>query len=63
MHHQKLQAAEEEMKITDDERRFLDGLRDSGKINMMNVYPYLADTFEISHRDARELIMQWMHTK
>jgi len=39
---------------------FLDRLRESGRINMMQAAPYLQEAFGLSKKEAREVLMQWM---
>lgn len=39
---------------------FLDRIRESGRINMMQAAPYLQKAFGLSKKEAREVLMQWM---
>jgi len=41
---------------------FLDGVRDSGIINMFGAAPYVQEAFLVSARDARTLHGYWMDT-
>lgn len=41
---------------------FLDGLRNSGKINMFGAAPYVERCFPVSRKEARELVLEWMDT-
>ena len=40
--------------------RFLNGLRDSGQTNMFGAGPYLETYFDLSKREAREILTAWM---
>jgi hypothetical protein len=42
--------------------RYLDSLRESGRINMFGAAPYLAETFGLSKNEAREVLRQWMES-
>jgi hypothetical protein len=42
--------------------RYLDSLRDSGRINMLGAAPYLAEAFCMSRSEAREVLRQWMES-
>ena len=41
---------------------FLDGLRESGIVNMFGAPPYLADEFNLSDKAARAITAYWMKT-
>ena len=41
---------------------FLDNLRDSAKINMMQSAPYLARTFKLSEEESVQVLQYWMST-
>jgi len=42
--------------------QFLDGLRDSGVVNMFGAAPYLEENFFIGVRLARKVLQAWMET-
>jgi len=47
--------------ITQDKvNNFLDNLRESGKINMFGAAPYVAEMFDISKAQARQMLTSWM---
>tara|TARA_R110002020_G_scaffold193468_15_gene393875 strand:+ start:852 stop:1019 length:168 start_codon:yes stop_codon:yes gene_type:complete len=39
---------------------YLDTLRESGQINMMGASSYLVQAFDVTKREARELLSEWM---
>jgi hypothetical protein len=39
---------------------YLDAMRETGAINMLAAAPYLADEFNLSKREAREIHAAWM---
>lgn len=39
---------------------YLERLRRSGVVNMFGSAPYLAEEFELSMRDARDVVTAWM---
>lgn len=41
---------------------FLVKLRDSGIINMWGASPYLEETFDLTHEEATEILMDWMES-
>jgi hypothetical protein len=44
--------------------RFLDGLRESGKINMFGAVPYLQEKFPTMTRTmAKDVLLRWMETR
>ena len=45
---------------TEDISAYLDGLRDSGAINMFGAVPYLEDTFDMSKVEAKAALFAWM---
>ena len=45
---------------TEEHAVFLEEIRVSGKMNMFGVAPILAQTFDISKREAREIASYWM---
>ena len=42
--------------------RFLESLREDGKINMFGAHPYVAEMFKLSIPDARKMTAAWMQT-
>lgn len=49
--------------ITNEHRRYLDDLRDSGKTNMYAAGSWLQDQFGIGKDEARVILVQWMVEK
>jgi uncharacterized protein YciI len=45
-----------------EHKRYLDELRESGDINMYGAVPLLADEFEISKLEAKEILIEWIRT-
>ena len=43
--------------------KYLDGLRDSGIVNMYGARPYLENEFGIDSKYAKEVLMKWMESK
>jgi len=41
---------------------YLDKLRDSGVVLMYGAMPYLMEEFDISKKDARSILSEWMQT-
>lgn len=41
---------------------FLDIIRESGQINMFGAAPVLEETYGLSRRDARQVLLEWMDT-
>jgi hypothetical protein len=41
---------------------YLDNIRESGKINMFGAAPYLAEAYELSRYEARDILLEWMQT-
>ena len=41
---------------------YLDTLRDSEEVNMYGAMPYLMEEFDISKKDARSILSEWMQT-
>lgn len=41
---------------------FLDNLRESGQINMFGAAPVLQDVFDLSRRESRNVLQEWMTT-
>ena len=49
--------------LKDMHLKFLDALRDNGKINMFGAPPYLMKAYEsLSEDDARSIVAYWMKT-
>ena len=44
----------------EEEFEYLEALRQSGITNMYGAAPYLAEMFDISKQDAREILSLWM---
>jgi hypothetical protein len=42
--------------------QFLDDLRESGITNMFGAASYLEDEFELSKKDAKKVLLDWMKT-
>ena len=49
-------------KFKQDVFEYLDDLRKSGVTNMLGATPYVACEFDIKHREASELLKEWMDT-
>ena len=43
-----------------DEFLFLNGLRYTGEVNMFGAAPYLEHEFELTNREARRIVADWM---
>lgn len=43
-----------------DEFDFLNRLRESGAVNMFGATPHLEQAFDLTKRDARKVLMEWM---
>jgi len=41
---------------------FLDDMRDWGGINMYGAGPHIQEMFDVSRREARNLLSEWMKT-
>lgn len=41
---------------------YLDKLRESGITNMFGATPYLMQAFDLSKKDARKVLAEWMKT-
>lgn len=48
--------------LSDEIKEYLDGLRESGEINMFSAGPFLELRFNLSKKEAREVLMEWMKT-
>lgn len=42
---------------------YLDRLRESGVTNMFGASPYIVEEFDISRKEASELLMKWMKSE
>lgn len=40
---------------------YLDTLRESGVTNMFGAGPYLEQAFDIDRREAKTILLEWMH--
>ena len=47
-------------KIMRKEFLFLNRLRESGETNMYGAAPYLQDEFDMTRREARQVLIEWM---
>lgn len=41
---------------------YLDNLQESGKINMFGAAPHLAQAYELTRQEARDILLEWMQT-
>jgi hypothetical protein len=41
---------------------YLDELRESGVTNMWGAAAYVEDAFDVDHRTARSMLVEWMET-
>lgn len=48
------------MKLNQDHKDYLCWLRDSGITNMWGAAPFVAKQFDISHKDAADILVQWI---
>jgi hypothetical protein len=49
--------------ITESEKEmfdYLNDLRESGAVNMLGARPYLAEQFELSKSESRNVLSKWM---
>jgi len=51
------------MELTQEHIAFLEALRTSGLINMLQAGPSLEYEFDLSRTDARSILKQWMKLK
>ena len=42
--------------------KYLDSLRDTGLVNMFGAGEYLENDFELTKKEAREILAEWMRT-
>lgn len=49
--------------LIEEHLEYLDGLRDSGVVNMLGGAPYLRDTYpSLSRNESRSIVVYWMRT-
>jgi len=48
--------------VTDEQLEYLDDLRESGIVNMFGASPYVRDEFDLTKKEAREVLSYWMKT-
>jgi len=48
--------------MTQEQKEFLNELRERGEINMFGAAPYLREEFELDTQEAREVLAEWMKT-
>ena len=48
--------------LTDEHKKFLCDLRDSGEVNMWLAAPYVEDEFDVSTKEARAIVVAWIKT-
>lgn len=54
----------DEIKMTEDHESYLDGVRDSGVMNMFEASAALMQEFpELSKKEAQSVLKQWMEKK
>lgn len=53
---QKIELTKSEKKMFD----YLNGLRESGAVNMFGARPYLAKQFELDKRESMTVLTKWM---
>jgi len=46
--------------MTNEHKKFLDDLRDSGETNMFGARPYLMEEFGLDKQQAGEILKEWM---
>lgn len=54
---------ESKITITESEKEmfdYLNGLRESGAVNMFGARPYLAEQFELSKSESSYVLQKWM---
>ena len=50
-------------KLTEEHRTYLDGLRESGEVNMMGSGVYVQDEFDVDRHEAKLIVLSWMREK
>lgn len=48
--------------VVEEYMDFLDFIRESGMCNMYGAGVYLQEEFDLSKKDAREILIHWMNT-
>ena len=48
--------------MTKEQQKFLEDLKESGKINMYGAGTYLMDRFGLDKREARTVMIEWMNS-
>lgn len=48
--------------MTQEQKEFLDELRESGETNMFGAGPYVEREFGVDKREARSIVSEWMAT-
>ena len=48
--------------VTDEHLEYLDALRESGVTYMFGASPYIEDTFSVSSKEAKTILMYWMES-
>ncbi len=46
--------------VTDEHLKYLDGLRESGKVNMVGARPYIENEFDLEKEEAAIIHVYWM---
>lgn len=49
--------------VTNEQRTFLNELRESGAINMWGAGPFLQEAFDLERDEARKVLVNWMLEK
>ncbi len=45
-----------------EHKEYLDRLRESGVTNMFGAAPYLQEEFGLDRKEARAILLEWMHS-
>jgi hypothetical protein len=48
--------------VEEEHLDYLDGIRESGQVNMFGAAQYIAEAFGLSKKDSRTVLMFWMET-
>jgi hypothetical protein len=48
--------------MTDEHNDYLIALRDSGVTNMWGAVPYLEDRFDLTRKEARAILVEWIES-
>ena len=48
--------------ITEEQKQYLDSLRDSGVTNMLATTPYIQKVFKVSNKKAKIILVEWIKT-